>query len=120
MGVPPVFTIYPLSTGGKGTQLTPSLNGGTLKISARLILASGGGMLTPMIVDGNPVIGQTYKFTISDTGKTFKNVTITGTYQGIEAENISGVLNVAKFNNVTYSPAGALYINGSTLNFYLP
>lgn len=120
MGAPPVFTIYPLSTGGNETQLTPSLNGGTLKISAGLILASGGGMITPMVVDGNPVIGQTYKFTLSDSGELFRNKTITGTYQGIEAQNISGVLNIAKFDNVTYSPTGALYINGSTLDFYLP
>lgn len=120
MGATPAFSIYPsVGTGGNGSggQLIPMLNGGTLKIAARYIRPSGGGSLTPIVVDGGNIKGNTYKFTLTDNGK---NVTLTGTYQGIEAENISGILNVARFDNVVYSPVGSLYINGSTLNIYLP
>ena len=120
MGTAPQFSIYPSVGGGgngSGGQLIPSLNGGTLKITARYIRSSGGSSQTPMVVDGGNIKGNTYKFTLSDNGK---NVTLTGTYQGIEAENISGILNVARFDNVIYSPVSSLYINGSTLNIYLP
>ena len=112
MGV--TFSIYPLSTDGNETQLTPSLNSGTLRISASIVLSPGGGKKTTMVVNGDSVIGQTYEFTLSDSGRLFRNVTITGTYQGLSNEN-----SIATFDNVTYSPVGALYINGTTLDFKL-
>lgn len=106
------FRIYPFNSNGNTTQLSVSLNGGTLKITAEIILFPQN-RKTSMTIDGSPKIGKTYSFTLSDSGELVKNQTITGTYQGLSDEN-----STMTFSNVTYSPYGNLYVNGSALNFY--